>query len=305
MVPRIPDIDFITSSWMDTASALLAHRGFTHSFLFIILLTPLLALWAEKKHRPHNISLAAWAWFFGLQLLLHVVLDACNVYGVGWFEPFSHYRVSFNILFVADPLFSIVPVIAFFILLILNYRHRMRRFWWRAGLLGSGIYLVYCITNKLVIENNAKKNFETQHIPHEEYFTTPAPFSNWLWYIVAGNDKGYYIGYRSVFDSKKEIEFHFFPKNEILLQDIADHESVQKLLRFSKGFYAVKKAKDKVIFNDLRFGQIMGWEDRNAEFVFHYFLQEPRHNKLVMQRGRLSGWNKKTIQSYLQRIRGN
>jgi len=48
-----PDIDFIAGFWMDTTDELLAHRGFTHSLLFAALLTPILALLAERWNRPH------------------------------------------------------------------------------------------------------------------------------------------------------------------------------------------------------------------------------------------------------------
>ena len=34
LAQSIPDIDFIASTWLDTTSNLLAHRGFTHSILF-------------------------------------------------------------------------------------------------------------------------------------------------------------------------------------------------------------------------------------------------------------------------------
>ena len=81
-----PDIDFIASFWMDTTDELLAHRGFTHSLLFAALLTPVLAVLAERWHRPHNISIIKWALFFGTEILLHIFLDAFNAYGTAWFE---------------------------------------------------------------------------------------------------------------------------------------------------------------------------------------------------------------------------
>src|SRR5450759_1887192 len=55
LAQSIPDIDFIASFWLDTSSNLLAHRGFTHSFVFCAILTPFFALLAERWHRPHNI----------------------------------------------------------------------------------------------------------------------------------------------------------------------------------------------------------------------------------------------------------
>src|SRR5262245_23873045 len=103
LAQSIPDIDFISSLWLGTADHLLAHRGFTHSVLFSILLAPCFAFFAEKWHRPHNISYRKWLLFFASLMLSHIFLDAFNNYGVAWFEPFSQYRVSFNAMYVADP----------------------------------------------------------------------------------------------------------------------------------------------------------------------------------------------------------
>ena len=74
LAQSIPDIDFLASFWMDTSSNLLAHRGFTHSFLFCLIITPLFALAAEYWHRPHNISLKHWMLFFGAVIFGHIFL---------------------------------------------------------------------------------------------------------------------------------------------------------------------------------------------------------------------------------------
>ena len=34
----LPDIDFVASFWLDTAHDVWAHRGLTHSFLFIVVM---------------------------------------------------------------------------------------------------------------------------------------------------------------------------------------------------------------------------------------------------------------------------
>ena len=57
LAQRIPDIDFISSIWMNTSEDLLAHRGFTHSILFALLIVPVFAMTADRIHRPHNICL--------------------------------------------------------------------------------------------------------------------------------------------------------------------------------------------------------------------------------------------------------
>jgi inner membrane protein len=243
--------------------------------------------------------------FFGGVIFIHLFIDAFNNYGVGWFEPFSHQRISFNTIYVADPFFSIWPCIACLALIITKRRQPRRKKWWRMGLGLSGLYLFICLINKAQIDSDVKKILKQQQISYTRYFTTPAPLQNFLWFVVAGNDSGYYIGFRSVFDKKKEITFQYFPRNDSLLNPVLDYEELHQLIRFSKHFYTVEKWKDTLVFNDLRFGQMIGWQNPRGQFVFHYYLQHPNDNKLVVQRGRFRGWNWQAAKSLLKRISGN
>ena len=173
------------------------------------------------------------------------------------------------------------------------------------GLGLSALYLMYCVFNKVTIDRDVKNILQKQHISYTRYFTTPAALQNWLWYVVAGNDSGYHVGFRSLFDNKKEIDFQYFPRNDSLLQPFKNHEDLHKLIRFSKQFYTVEKWGDTIVFNDLRFGQIIGWQNPEGRFVFHYFLQRPGENKLVVQRGRFEGWNWTIMIGLIKRIEGN
>jgi len=299
----IPDIDFIASGWMDTSSSLLAHRGFTHSFLFGILIVFFISMVSEYWFRKHDISLRTWLFFFGIEIVVHLFLDAFNAYGIGWFEPFSNYRVSFNAIFVADPFFSIWPAAAFIALLIMKSANQNRKTWIKWSLLLSGLYLFYCTLNKVKIDRATRAMLNEQHIAYNNYFTTPAPLSNWLWFAVASTDSGYYFGYRSVFDRSKNIQWTFRPRNEYLLGKVNDHEEVQHLLRFSKGFYTLEYSNDTLVFNDLRFGQVTGWYNPEERFVFRYYLSH-HDNKLVVQKGRFANWNAKTMKALFLRIIG-
>lgn len=305
LAQSIPDIDFMAATWMDTTSNLLAHRGFTHSLLFCTIITPLFALASEKLHRPHKISFKRWLAFFGAVIFIHVFLDAFNSYGVGWFEPFSHQRISFNVIYVADPFFSIWPGLAFVALLLVKRPHRRRRQIWMAGLALSFIYLGYCGVNKIIINRQVTEMFAAQHIRHEKYFTTPAPLQSWLWYVVAASDSGFYIGYHSIFDEKGYASLHYFPKNEQMLDSLKDRPDVHRLLRFSQGYYTVEEWNDTLVFNDLRFGQVLGWQYPKNKFAFYYYLQYPHENLLAVQRGRFTGWNAETFSYFIKRITGN
>ncbi|MBC7866661.1 MAG: metal-dependent hydrolase [Gloeobacteraceae cyanobacterium ES-bin-316] len=304
LAQSIPDIDFLAAFWLDTTDNFLAHRGFTHSLLFCAIITPVMAYLAERLHRPHNITFTRWLFFFGAVIFIHIFIDAFNNYGVGWFEPFSNYRISFNAIYVADPFFSVWSGIACLALIFLNWQRKERRRWWIFGLGMSALYLTYTLVNKLNTNVEVKEILQKQHIGYNRFFTTPAPLQNWLWYVVAGNDTGYYVGYRSRFDRKKEISFEYFSRNDSILEPIKDHADLINLKKFSQEFYTVEYWNDTLVFNDLRFGQIIGWDNPRGRFAFYYFLDNPEDNVLAVQRGRFSGWNRKTARSFIERVKG-
>lgn len=300
----LPDIDFITSFWMSFSENLLAHRGFTHSFLFIVLAAVGFAMFTNRWYRKPDMPFRLWLLFFGVQMLIHLLLDGCNAYGTGWFEPFSHARISFHFLFVADPFFSSWLGVAAIALLILKTDHPLRRKWALYSLLACSMYLVYAFYNKQVIETDLRTALAKQGITYQRYLTTPTPLNTWLWFIAVEDDTGFHIAHRSVFDQQKKMHFYYFRRNKELLNEVDGHEALPHLIRFSQGYYTVKRKDGKLIFNDLRFGQITGWSTPDNEFVFHFYLSHPEDNLLVIQRGRFANWNKKTISALLRRIKG-
>lgn len=305
LAQSIPDIDFIASFWLNTSKNLLAHRGFTHSILFALLITPAIAAAANHFHPPHNISFKRWFLFIGSVIFIHIFLDAFNNYGVGWFEPFSHVRISFNTIYVADPFFSVVPDIALVLLLLFRQRNLFRRKIWMIGLLVPFIYVGYTVANKMIITHKTKAALALQNIRYDKLLITPAPLQSWLWFIAAGNDTGFYTGYRSVFDKKPSTYFHFTAKNDHLKSEIKNQKELNNLIRFSQSFYVLEKRKDSLLFFDVRFGQVVGWQNPAEQFAFYYYLQPNVDNTLVVQRGRFAKWNKQSFTSLLECIKGN
>jgi inner membrane protein len=304
MAQSIADIDFIAFLWMDTPSALMAHRGFTHSIAFLFLFTPVFALLADRVHRPHNIRFLKWLLFFAAQMAMHLLLDLCNNYGMGLFEPFVHERYALNLLYVADPLFSFFPALAFWKLIKLNRYSRRRIRWVNLAFASSIIYLgiaIWCKRNMLLYVN--RSDSKINEVVRNQLIT-PAPFQIFLWYAVLKTDSGFWIQYRSVFDQKKSATWTYHPQQTHDLKEVHDHENLQHLVRFSNGFYLAEKRNDSLFFSDLRFGQVLGWHHVHNPFVFHYLLSHPTDQQLVVQRGRLQAWTKEEIEIYLHRIFG-
>ena len=305
LAQSIPDVDFIASFWLKTSDNLLAHRGITHSLLFALLITPIIAGFAYTLHKPHNISLKKWILFIGSVIFIHLFLDAFNNYGVGWLEPFSHVRISFNTIYVADPFFSIIPGIALLMLLFIKQKSTVRKWIWKTGLIIPFLYLLYSLANKLYVTAETEKILAAQNINYNKLLITPAPLQTWLWFIAAGNDSGFYTGYRSVFDKQPSLELHFKPQNNNLIHLVKEPDQLNKLIRFSQGFYTIEQRKDSMVFYDLRFGQIIGWQNPLEDYAFYYYLQPDVDNTLVVQRGRFAKWDRQSFKSFLHRIKGN
>jgi inner membrane protein len=300
----LPDIDFVASFWLPTSTDLLAHRGITHSFFFALIVTPLLAWLFSSTGKDGNISFRRWTVFWGFEILIHIFIDAFNVYGTGWFEPFSHYRVSFNTMYVADPLFTVWPAMASIALLVLNRSSTKRKLWAGIGVWISAAYLLLGVLFGLYINTKVKTDLDNRKISFKRFFVTPTPLNNLLWYVVAETDSGYNIGYRSVFDKATETNLHFVFRNDSLLKLSDNKEDIGHLVQFSQGYYSADMRHDTLLFNDLRFGEILGWAEPNSGFVFYYYLQYPSENKMIVQRGRFAKWNKDALLVFLKRIRG-
>jgi len=293
LAQSVPDIDIVAGSWLSPAGDLLAHRGITHSLLFALCMTPLLAWIADKWRRPHDVAFHTWLWFFGTEILVHLFLDTGNAYGTGLLEPFDHHRFSYNNLFVADPFLTLVPAVVF-IILILHKGHRARMKWAILAIAYCSIYWAGSLVNKARMEHAVALATRAQHISYDRHFTTPTPFNNLLWYVVLQDSTGYYVGYHSVMAKSKDISFVHFPQQDSLLDTLRGREDVQQLIRFSQGYYTVENRHDTLLFHDLRFGQVAGWADNKAPFAFYYYLNAD-DNSLLIQRGRFAKWNSHTI----------
>jgi inner membrane protein len=301
----LPDIDVVASLWLPPAANLLAHRGVTHSFVFVPVAAALLTFVVHGWFKGKVVSVRQWFIFFSLQLLVHDLIDGFNAYGVGWFEPFHTIRISFNTIFVADPFLTISLIVGAVALTIIGKENSMRLRWAIIPILITLCYLLYALYNKYHVIQEIPKLLSEQQVRYKRYFTTPTPFNTWLWFVVAEDDSGYYTGYRSIFDSKPFMPLTYFPRQDSLLNLVEDKQSLKQLIRFSQGYYTVEQTSQGLIFNNLRFGQIAGWHDSRAPFAFHYYLDNPTENLMVIQRGRFTGWNDETINSLIERIKGN
>ncbi|MGZ5222408.1 MAG: metal-dependent hydrolase [Chitinophagaceae bacterium] len=304
MAQSIPDIDFIAYFWLGKTENLLAHRGFTHSIIFAVLVVAVLSAASRKIFHKRKFTWRQGILLFGINVFCHLFIDAFNAYGVGWLEPFFDNRFSFNILFVADPLFSIWPFVGMLLIIIYFRKMNMRSLGWKIGLGMSALYLMYAVINKLEVNDEIRRELSKQKIEYQSFISTPSPFNTWLWFVMVKNKDGYYTAYRSVFDNKP-LDLTFNPRNDHLLQEVREIKAARNLLRFAQGYYTFERMHDTIAFNILRFGKQAGWYDKKAKFAFYYYFDKPGSNEFLVQRGRFKNWNRQTLNDFLRRIRGD
>lgn len=301
----VPDIDSTAGFFLNNVDDIVAHRSFTHSILFAIVVSWLLSWLSVKIFRRYNVKAGTFLLLFSINIFFHIFIDTFNAYGTEFLYPFSETRFSFNLIFVADPLFTIGGIVAFVWLLFAKttwpYRKKIAAY----AIMLSFIYVGFATANKLKVNRVVAQNLKDRHIADSGYFTSPTILNTLLWYIVVKQDDGYKIGYRSVFDKTDTIFFKDVNRNDYLIDEAPDKEDAVKLIRFSSGYYTFEKWNDTLVLNVLRFGQV-GWHDPSARFAFHYFLNKPEGNELVIQRGRFKNLDRRErISRFIRRLVGN
>jgi len=300
---NFPDIDVFAHFFTTPAGNLLAHRGITHSIFACLFFSLVFSLALPKIFKKTTVTFKRSLVLIGSGLFLHILMDACTSYGTGWFEPFSHYRVSFNTLFIIDPFFLLPLLIATVTLLILKKTSVKRLAVANTSLTLSAIYLLITVMIKIYVNEIVKNDLQTNQIPNKDYMVTPTPLNNLLWNVVTQNEDNCYIAFYSIFDKEKKLQYEIFPKQDSLLGPYKNSEEVSLLKRFSKNYYCFSNGDSSLIFSDLRFGRIGGWYDPKAEFVFNFDIIR-KNDATHIQQARIKALGKKPVEALLERIRG-
>ena len=301
---NLPDIDVVSNLFMHPVDALLAHRGFTHSFTFALLLIPLFSYWFMRIFKRYNTSYSDWLKLIGITWISHLLIDSLTSYGTGWFEPFSHVRVSFNTIFVADPIYTLPLLISTVALLFLNIKSKRRKAWSYAGITISSLYLVFAFATKIHVDSVIEESMKKQNLSYSELMTTPTPLNSILWNSIAKTDKGYWIGFYSLLDKNKNVNFYYTDRNDSLVKDELNTERGKKLIRFSQDYYCITQKDSINYFHDLRFGQFDGWNKPDAPFTFSYRLGQDKEGEVFLQRRRFQGTVSELFSSLMERIKG-
>ena len=143
-----------------------------------------------------------------------------------------------------------------------------------------------------------------KHIVTSDFVTTPTPLNNILWTAYAADSTGYWFGYYSLFDKTNDINYYHVNKKDYLLKPFENDKEVKLLKRFSKGYYCMSTHDSAIYFNDIRFGQMGGWDKPDSAFVFSFKLNKNADNSMALNRSRFKTSFGDAFSSLIDRIKG-
>lgn len=249
----LPDLDVLIT-YKDPIESFTFHRGFSHSFLVHLLISPLIAWLLMKIHKGTEQFKQHWFWLVFLCLTTHAILDSFTVYGTQLLWPISEYPFGVSNLFIIDPLVTLPLLfglaVALYPRVSINTASKMNVI----GLSLSCLYMSWSLAAKVYVDNMVKTELAQRGIDSSVYASTPAPLNTLLWRIVVMGENQYYEGYASVFDSPGEISLKAYQTSPSLLKGIEEKWGVTRLQWFTKGIYSVALKDDDVVISDLRMG---------------------------------------------------
>jgi inner membrane protein len=183
------------------------------------------------------------------------MLDMFTNYGTQFLWPLD-YRITFNTVFVVDPLYTLPFGLCVLIVLFLKPTNKWRSRINLAGVYYSSAYLIWGVVVKLFILSNSTNYFSEAKYNTENEMVTPMPLTSFYWMILGEDKENYYVGYKSIFKSFQPKDIDVIPKNQVKLDSLVwkDVNYTDKLKFISNNYYNLEFKKDTVIFYDLRFG---------------------------------------------------
>lgn len=296
----IPDLDVISSFFVDTVRALEIHRGFTHSILFSVVFAPIFGWLVSKIDSYKNVR--GWTMLFFWALFTHPILDAHTTWGTQLFWPFD-IRLAFKTIFVIDPLYTL-PFLFFLILAMFQKKDSPKRQRYnRTGLIVSSSYLALTFLLKGLSFYQFTDALEQQNITYQEVETKPALLNTVLWTANVKREDDFLIGNYSFFD-KSDIQFSSYPKNHQLIDHLIDNEKMQRMIKISKGWFTILEQDGDLFYNDLRFG-LLSTEEDATNFVFQYKIIENNDGTINFEETKKDvSDGKKLIGELWERVKG-
>lgn len=259
----LPDLDALIDHG-DAVLNMVLHRADTHALLYLALggwpLGWLIArLHGEAQHWRR------WGLAMALVLTTHALLDAMTVYGTQLLRPFTDTAYGAGSMFIIDPAYTLPLLVGVGWALT---RHRWGSQANAVALALSTAYLGWSVLAQGWVTQQAQASLRQAGLSAERVLVTPAPFNTVLWRIVAVDGSQYHEGYYSLLDRGRTVRFTSHERGSDVMAAHASHPHVQRMARFTDGFFRMRLEGNQLWLTDLRMGQ-------EPAYVFNFNLGPP------------------------------
>ncbi|MGB5716955.1 MAG: metal-dependent hydrolase [Gammaproteobacteria bacterium] len=247
-----PDLDVLIRSANDPLLFLEFHRQFTHSLFFI----PVGALLCTLILYPllrRTLTFSTTYLYAFLGYATHGFLDGCTSYGTQLFWPFSDVRISWNVVSIIDPLFTL-PVL---ILVFVAFARKQARYA-RYALAYALIYLSLGVVQRERAESVALALAQERgHIPIR-LTVKPTIGNRHLWRLIYEYEGRYYVDAATVAWNEIPIHGTSIDKLDVasdypwLPPDSTQARDIERFRWFSDGFIA-RNPDNSLMIMDIRY----------------------------------------------------
>jgi inner membrane protein len=286
----IADADVLIRSSSDPLLSLEFHRHFTHSIFFIPIGAGIafLLLWPFLRNK---LSAAYLYLYCFMGYLLSGFIDACTSYGTYLLWPLIDARISWHIISIIDPVFTITLIAA----IMIGYKKLSSSFS-RIGLVLAGFYLLFTFSQMNRAEESIIELAEQRGHTIEKIIVKPTIGNSLLWRSVylsnsviyvdairAGLSKRIYQGESIKQFNMKEV-FPNIDSNSTLANDI------QRFTHFSDSYVSQYPGRPEIL-GDVRYsmnpisviplwGIEMNTNDTNQHVKFNNYRDTSKQVKL-------------------------
>jgi inner membrane protein len=262
----LPDLDALIDHG-DAVLNMVLHRAETHALFYLLLASGPLG-WLIARLHGESPLWRRWWLAMALVLVTHALLDAMTVYGTQLLLPFTDNAYGVGSVFIIDPAYTLPLLVG--VVWALAWPHSGARAN-RLALALSTVYLGLSVLVQGWVSDHARASLAQAGLAHERLLVTPAPFSTVLWRVVAVDGAQYHEGYYALLDRGRPMAFRSHDRGAGVLDAQQHHPQVQRIARFSDGFYRLREDRGMLRLTDLRMGQ-------EPFYVFDFNIGPPLQN---------------------------
>lgn len=251
-----PDLDYLLRLG-GPQFYLAEHRGFTHSFVGIALMAPLLGLLFSRFDPKRRYF--SWTSLSALGIGLHILLDLFTSFGTMVFYPFSRERYAWDLLFIIDPYLSGTIILGIALSYLLKARSALPA---RLGLLLLSSYVALAAWSHTQALMKVKAEAQARGLQVLKIAAFPLPFSPFRWSGILETPAAIYQG---SFSTREKAPLRFVAHPKVDLNGplkAAEDEAIVKFFRWFARFpiVEVKEANPGLVveYFDLRFTAFPG-----------------------------------------------